>query len=67
KRILAEINEQMSTTIKGAEFDAKVAKIWAPVVNKANELGETGLFTHAEKGYIEVVKELFPYTTKGIC
>ncbi|GJY96717.1 ribonuclease H-like domain-containing protein [Tanacetum coccineum] len=41
KRILAEINEQMSTTIKGAEFDAEVAEIWAPIVNKANELGET--------------------------
>ncbi|GJS48199.1 ankyrin repeat-containing protein ITN1-like protein, partial [Tanacetum coccineum] len=67
KRILAEINEQMSTTIKGAEFNAEVAEIWAPIVNKANELGETGLFTHAKRGYIEVVKELLSYTTKGIC
>ncbi|GJU88107.1 ATP-dependent Clp protease proteolytic subunit-related protein 1, chloroplastic [Tanacetum coccineum] len=41
KRILSEINEQMSTTIKGAEFDVEVAEIWAPIVNKANELGET--------------------------
>ncbi|GJU76401.1 hypothetical protein Tco_1273471, partial [Tanacetum coccineum] len=54
KRILAEINEQMLTIVKGAEFDAEVAEIWASIVNKANEQGETGLFKHAEKGYIEV-------------
>nr|GEX06383.1 ankyrin repeat-containing protein ITN1-like [Tanacetum cinerariifolium] len=67
KRILAEINEQMLPTVKGAEFDAEVAEIWASIVNKANELGETSLFTHAERAYIEVVKELLSYTTKGIC
>nr|GEU39436.1 hypothetical protein [Tanacetum cinerariifolium] len=38
KTILAEINEQMLTTVKGAEFDADVAEIWASIVNKANEL-----------------------------
>nr|GEW43227.1 ankyrin repeat-containing protein ITN1-like [Tanacetum cinerariifolium] len=64
KRILDEINEQMLRTVKGAEFDAEVAEIRASIVNEVNELGETALFTAAERGYIEVVKELLPYTTK---
>nr|XP_043613865.1 ankyrin repeat-containing protein ITN1-like isoform X2 [Erigeron canadensis] len=64
KRIVDEINEQMLRTMKGADFDAEVAEIRASVVNEMNELGETALFTAAERGYIEVVKELLPYTTK---
>lgn len=68
KRILDEINEQMLRTVKGAEFDAEVAEIRSSTVNKVNELGETDLFTAAERGYTEVVKELLPYTTKeGLC
>lgn len=42
----------------------KVAEIRSAVVNEVNELGETALFTAAEKGHLEVVKELLPYTTK---
>ncbi|KAA8518846.1 hypothetical protein F0562_016380 [Nyssa sinensis] len=64
KQILGEIDAQMVRTLSGAEFDAEVAEIRSAVVNEMNELGETALFTAAEKGYIDVVKELLPYTTK---
>ncbi|KAI3474475.1 hypothetical protein Pfo_029336 [Paulownia fortunei] len=64
RQILGEIDEQMIKTLSGAEFDAEVAEIRAVVVNEVNELGETALFTAAERGYIDVVKELLPYTTK---
>ncbi|KAL6496237.1 Ankyrin repeat-containing protein itn1 [Orobanche gracilis] len=64
RQILGEINEQMLQTSRGAEFDGEVAEIRAAIVNEGNELGETALFTAAEKGYIGVVKELLPYTTK---
>ncbi|KAJ0476546.1 putative YTH domain, ankyrin repeat-containing domain, PGG domain-containing protein [Helianthus annuus] len=64
RRILDEINEQMLRTMKGDEFDDEVAETTASVVNEMNELGETALFTAAERGFIEVVKELLPYTTK---
>lgn len=64
KQILGEIDEQMLRTLSGAEFDDQVAEIRAAVVNEVNELGETPLFTAAERGQIGVVKELLPYTTK---
>ncbi|KAL6503151.1 Ankyrin repeat-containing protein itn1 [Orobanche hederae] len=64
RQILGEINEQMLQTLRAAEFDGEVAEIRAAIVNEVNELGETALFTAAEKGYIGVVKELLPYTTK---
>lgn len=64
KQILWEIDEQMLRTLSGAEFDAQVAEIRAAVVNEVNELGETPLFTAAERGQIAVVKELLSYTTK---
>uniref|UniRef100_A0A5B6YXX1 PGG domain-containing protein n=1 Tax=Davidia involucrata TaxID=16924 RepID=A0A5B6YXX1_DAVIN len=64
KQILGEIDAQMVRTLSGAEFDAEVAEIRSAVVNEVNELGETALFTAAEKGHIDVVKELLPYTTK---
>ncbi|CAI9098144.1 OLC1v1034736C1 [Oldenlandia corymbosa var. corymbosa] len=64
RQILEEINEQMLKTLSGAEFDAEVAEIRAAVVNEVNELGETALFTAAERGHIDVVRELLPYTTK---
>ncbi|KAL2250563.1 ankyrin repeat-containing protein ITN1 [Sesamum indicum] len=64
RQILSEIDEQMLKTLSGAEFDAEVAEIRAVIVNEVNELGETALFTAAEKGYIDVVKELLPFTTK---
>lgn len=64
KGILEEIDEQMLRTMSGAEFDEEVAGIRAAVVNEVNELGETALFTAAEKGHINVLKELLPYATK---
>ncbi|KAI3687979.1 hypothetical protein L1987_81685 [Smallanthus sonchifolius] len=63
RRILDEINEQMLRTMNGVEYDDEVAETRASVVNEMNELGETALFTAAQRGYIEVVKELLPYTT----
>ncbi|CAA3021216.1 ankyrin repeat-containing ITN1-like [Olea europaea subsp. europaea] len=64
RQILNEIDEQMLQTTGGTEFDAELAEIRAAVVNEVNELGETPLFTAAERGHIDVVKELLPYTTK---
>ncbi|KAF7119725.1 hypothetical protein RHSIM_Rhsim13G0205500 [Rhododendron simsii] len=64
KQILGEIDEQMVRTLSGAEFDAEVAEIRSAIVNEVNELGETAVFTAAEKGHVEVVKVLLPYTTK---
>ncbi|XP_044509089.1 ankyrin repeat-containing protein ITN1-like [Mangifera indica] len=64
KQILADIDSQIVGTLSGADFDAEVAEIRASVVNEVNELGETALFTAAEKGHIEVVKELLKYSTK---
>ncbi|KAI3822635.1 hypothetical protein L1987_10230 [Smallanthus sonchifolius] len=63
RRILDEINEQMLRTMNGAEYDDEVAETRASVVNEMNELEETALFTAAQRGFIEVVKELLPYTT----
>lgn len=48
RQILGEINEQMLSTLRGAEFDAEMAEIRVAVVNEVNELGETALFTAAE-------------------
>ncbi|XP_051130274.1 ankyrin repeat-containing protein ITN1-like [Andrographis paniculata] len=64
RQILGEIDEQMLKTSGGAEFDAEVAEVRAVVVNEVNELGETPLFTAAERGYIDIVEELLPFTTK---
>ncbi|KAJ6743285.1 CASKIN [Salix viminalis] len=64
KRILGEIDEQMIGTSSGADFDAEVAEIRSAVVNEVNELGDTALSTAAERGHLEVVKELLKYTTK---
>ncbi|KHN02401.1 Ankyrin repeat-containing protein [Glycine soja] len=33
------------------------------IFNEVNDLGETALFTAAEKGHLDVVRELLPYTT----
>ncbi|KAI3965348.1 hypothetical protein MKW92_029111 [Papaver armeniacum] len=64
KQILGDIDAQMTGTLSGAEFDAEVAEIRSAVVNEVNELGETALFTAADKGHLDVVKELLKYTTK---
>ncbi|KAI3793382.1 hypothetical protein L1987_36001 [Smallanthus sonchifolius] len=64
KQILDDINSQMVGTLSGADFDAEVAEIRASVVNEVNELGETALYTAAEKGHLEIVKELLKYSNK---
>ncbi|KAK9062996.1 hypothetical protein SSX86_016866 [Deinandra increscens subsp. villosa] len=64
KQILDDIDSQMVGTLSGADFDAEVAEIRASVVNEVNELGETALYTAAEKGHLEVVKELLKYSDK---
>ncbi|KAK6943710.1 PGG domain, partial [Dillenia turbinata] len=64
REILAVINSQMLRTLSGKDFDAEVAMIRSSIVNEVNELGETALFTAAEKGYLDVVKELLRYSTK---
>lgn len=33
-------------------------------MNEVNDLGETALFVAAEKGHLDVVKELLQYTTE---
>jgi ankyrin repeat protein len=45
-------------------YSIKVAEIRSAVVNEVNELGDTALSTAAERGHLEVVKELLKYTTK---
>ncbi|PSR93065.1 Ankyrin repeat-containing protein [Actinidia chinensis var. chinensis] len=64
KQILVDIDTQMVGTLSGADFDAEVAEIRACVVNEVNELGETALFTAAERGHFDVVKELLKYANK---
>lgn len=64
KQILGEIDSQMVGTLSGAEFDAEVLNIRSAIVNEVNELGETALFSAAEKGHLNVVKELLQYTTE---
>uniref|UniRef100_A0A5B7C7T0 Uncharacterized protein n=1 Tax=Davidia involucrata TaxID=16924 RepID=A0A5B7C7T0_DAVIN len=64
KQILDDIDSQMVGTLSGADFDAEVAEIRASVVNEVNELGETAMFTAADKGHLDVVKELLKYSNK---
>uniref|UniRef100_A0A2P2JKC9 Ankyrin repeat-containing protein At3g12360 n=1 Tax=Rhizophora mucronata TaxID=61149 RepID=A0A2P2JKC9_RHIMU len=64
KQILNDIDSQMVGTLSGSDFDAEVAEIRASVVNEVNELGETALFTAADKGHLEVVTELLKYSSK---
>ncbi|GJY15005.1 ankyrin repeat-containing protein ITN1-like protein [Tanacetum coccineum] len=64
EKILDDINSQMMGTLSGADFDAEVAEIRASVVNEVNELGVTALYSAAEKGHLEVVKELLKYSDK---
>lgn len=64
KQILADIDSQMMRTASGEDLDMEVSEIQASVVNEVNELGETALFTAAEKGYLDVVKELLKYSNK---
>ncbi|GMP24678.1 hypothetical protein CsSME_00001862 [Camellia sinensis var. sinensis] len=64
KQILGGIDLQMVGTLSGADFDSEVAEIQALVVTDVNELGETVLFTAADRGHLDVVKELLKYANK---
>ncbi|KAK8561829.1 hypothetical protein V6N13_149022 [Hibiscus sabdariffa] len=64
RKILADIDAQMIGTVSAEEFDAEVEEIRLAIVSEVNELGETPLFIAAERGFIDVVKELLQYTTK---
>lgn len=64
KQILQDIDSQIVGTVSGAEFDTEVAEVRAAVVNEVNELGETALFTAADRGHLDVVKELLKYSNK---
>lgn len=64
KQILDDIDSQMVRNLSGADFDAEVAEVRSLIVNEVNELGETALFTAAERGHIEVVQELLKYSNK---
>ncbi|KAM1315086.1 hypothetical protein ACFX13_019014 [Malus domestica] len=59
-----QLSKQMVGTVSGAEFDTEVAEVRAAVVNEVNELGETALFTAADKGHLDMVKELLKYSNK---
>ena len=58
------IISQIGNTRSGAEFEVEAAEVRALVVNEVNELGETALFTAAEKGHLDVVNELLKYANK---
>ncbi|GAA0146591.1 phosphatase modulator [Lithospermum erythrorhizon] len=64
RQILNDIDSQMVGTLSGEDLDREVAEIRASVVNEVNELGETALFTAAEKGHLDVAKELLKYSNK---
>ncbi|KAJ8759861.1 hypothetical protein K2173_009962 [Erythroxylum novogranatense] len=64
KQILDDIDSQMVGTLSGVDLDKEVAEIRASVVNEVNELEETVLFTAADRGHLEVVKELLKYSSK---
>ncbi|KAL6980451.1 Ankyrin repeat-containing protein itn1 [Sarracenia purpurea var. burkii] len=64
KQILDDIDKQMVGILSGEDFDEEVAEIRASVVNEVNELGETAMFTAAERGHFDVVKELLKYANK---
>lgn len=63
RQILGDIDSQMMGNLSGAELAAEVAEVRAAVVNEVNELGETALFTAADKGYLDILKELLNYST----
>lgn len=66
KQILDVIDTQMAGTLSGADLDQEVAEIRASVVNEVNELGETALYTAADKGHLDVVVELLKYSNKEV-
>lgn len=64
KHILSDIVNQMAGTFSGEDLETEVAEIRASIVTEVNELGETAIFTAADKGHLDVVKELLKYSNK---
>ncbi|XP_054786104.1 ankyrin repeat-containing protein ITN1 [Prosopis cineraria] len=64
KQILGDIDSQIMGTFSGDDVDTEIAEVRASVVNEENELGETALFTAADKGHLDVVEELLKYSNK---
>lgn len=66
RQILLDIDSQIMGTLScddDVDLNAEIAEVRALVVNEENELGETALFTAAEKGHLDVVKELLKHST----
>ncbi|RDX96775.1 Ankyrin repeat-containing protein ITN1, partial [Mucuna pruriens] len=63
REILNVIDAQMVGTLGSTDFDAEVAAIRSAIVNDVNELGETALFIAAEKGHLDVVKDILHYSS----
>ncbi|KAK7272783.1 hypothetical protein RIF29_13822 [Crotalaria pallida] len=72
KHILADIDSQIMATLSLRASDRSVcddnddlnAEVCACVVNEENELGETALFIAAERGHLDVVKQLLTHSNK---
>ena len=64
RQILGEIDAQMTGSAGGEEFDAEVAEIRSAVVNEVNEVEETPLMIAAERGFLDVVRELLKYSDR---
>ncbi|CAL0325024.1 unnamed protein product [Lupinus luteus] len=64
-QIISRISEQTVGTLSmsSADFDAEIEEIRSAIVNDVNELGETTLFIAANKGHLDVVKELLQYAS----
>lgn len=67
RQILEDVDSQIMGTLSGDgdedDLNAEIAEVRACLANEENELGETPLFTAAEKGHLDVVKELLNYST----
>lgn len=64
KQILGDIDSQIMGTFSGDDVNSEIVEVRASVVNEENELGETALFTAAERGHLDVVKELLKHSNK---
>ncbi|BAT96361.1 hypothetical protein LR48_Vigan02g034800 [Vigna angularis] len=66
RQILLDVESQVMGTLGDGDdddLDIEIAEVRACLVNEENELGETPLFTAAEKGPLHVVKELLNHST----
>ncbi|QCE05745.1 death-associated protein kinase [Vigna unguiculata] len=66
RQILLDVESQVMGTLGDGDdddLDTEIAEVRACLVNEENELGETPLFTAAEKGHLHVVKELLNHST----